>query len=61
MVDGLPNSNLPTNLGVAMAFDSRCLELAEYFMPRADETKKANLAQAIQDVVEGFIEVEGDD
>jgi hypothetical protein len=37
-----------------MAYDSRCLELAEHFAPDKTAEKKADLAQRIQDAVEDW-------
>lgn len=42
-------------------FDPKCLDLAEYFLPRtASERLKAGLAQAIQDAVESYVLEEAD-
>lgn len=35
-------------------FDPKCLELAEYFLPKASDVVKRELAQLIQDSVEMF-------
>ena len=40
------------------SFDSKCLELAEHFLPaEATESVKYELAQTIQDAVEDFMMV----
>lgn len=36
-------------------FDPKCFALAEHFMPHASVVPKAELAQMVQDVVEGFV------
>lgn len=43
----------------AYSFDSKCYELAEHFLPStASERLKNELAQAIQDAVEDYCELE---
>jgi hypothetical protein len=34
------------------AFDEKCYELAQYFMPKASEERVKHLAQVIQDTIE---------
>ena len=39
-----------------MSFDQKCYELAEFFLPdNASEKQKQDLAQAIQDAIDGFL------
>lgn len=37
-----------------MSFDSKCLDLAEHFLPEASKEFKDDLAQALQDCVENW-------
>lgn len=42
-----------------MSYDAKCYELAEHFLPSiASDRIKNDLAQAIQDAIEGWIETE---
>jgi hypothetical protein len=43
-----------------MAFNRRCYDLAAHFLPREPDAKVAALAQAIQDVINGWLEYEAD-
>lgn len=44
-----------------MSYDPKCFELAEHFLPTAASDRlKSEMAQAIQDAVEGYIEIERD-
>ena len=38
-----------------MAYDEKCYELAEYFLPKGNETQRMGLAQQIQDCVEDWL------
>lgn len=39
-------------------FDPKCAELSQHFLPEADDAKRNELAQAIQDAVELWFDAE---
>jgi len=52
-------SGAPILVGVAMSYDSACLELAQAFLSdesKALQARAGELAQVIQDVIEEWIE-----
>ena len=38
------------------SFDTKCLDLAEYFMPEGDDKQKHELAHVIQEAVEDWLD-----
>lgn len=39
-------------------FDPECFELAQYFFPAASEARLNEIAQCVQDTIEGFSDME---